>query len=179
MRTILSISVMLAVLTCLAPEPLSSKEPDGRITYLKEPIKVYVVKFVNNTGDSHIYPEGFMERLRNMLSAWKLIEFKVVNDYDSSDVIVSGSINKYRYLVEDPLTTAMRGEGSLDSAGSENYSDIEVEFIVTSSRANNVLWKGTIPAIVKKKMGPMESMSLVFDKVSKIFINNAFGASRP
>ena len=50
-----------------------------------------------------------------------------------------------------------------------------MEFTVTDTRTGAVLWKDSASGYMKKVMTPEESIPLIYDKVSRVFVSKCFG----
>lgn len=144
----------------------------------KDVIKAYITGFTNESGQTHIQPDEFKNAVKKALSERKSVKFEIVDDSASSDVHISGVIKKYQYLNRGPMKFSPGLETmALDAAASAtmNYVEMEVEFTVTDAKTNEVIWKDIINDYIKEVMTPAESIPMIFDKVSRVFLWRSFG----
>ena len=154
-RRFLVSAILLYVVSSIAsPEGL-----DQEITYLKEPIRVFVGDFVNKSGLQQISAEDFVKSLKENLVTRRAVKFEVVGSLDESDIEISGEILKYHFLKEDPLAKVDKsGARTLDSSTTANYVDMEGDFLVVETRTGKVLWKSAVSTFLKKDVTAEESI---------------------
>lgn len=145
----------------------------------KEAISVFVEGFINESGKSEVSAEDFKKYFEDALLKRKAVKFKIAKNPDSSDFRISGTIKKYQYLKEDPITTYASPSGLiLDAVTTENYVAMDVEFTVSDTKNGKIIWKDRASAFIKKKMTPEESVPLIYDKVARTFLWKCFGKSK-
>ncbi len=169
--------LVIAILALSAPILLFAEDSIlPEINRGRQPIKVFVKEFVNESGQSQIKPEDFKKSFQGALLKRKAVKFELVNNPESSDIQISGIIKKYLYSKTDPITSyAGVGGLLLDAATTENYAEMTVDFIVINTKTEKVLWNKSVLDFIKHTMTPEESISMVYDKVSRTFLWRCFG----
>jgi len=145
----------------------------------KKPIRVFVKGFVNESGEAQILPEDFKKDFEEALINRRSVRFDLAQNFEASDIQISGAIKKYRYLEKDPVTISP-GVGTLllDAVTTENYVEMEIEFTVTDTKTSKILWNKPTTSYIKRMMTPKESIPLIYDKVSRTFLWKCFGKGR-
>lgn len=146
-----------------------------------KPVKVFIGNFTNESGKSQVNPEEFKSVLKESLLNRKSVTFIVVNEPSESDLSISGIIKKFQYLERGPMKVTPSPLGiALDAAASatHNYVEMEVRFVVTDSKTKNVLWEDDMYDYKKKLMTHQESMPVIYDKVTRMFLSKSFGKPR-
>ena len=108
----------------------------------------------------------------------KSTKFEVVKTPEESDVQVATVIKKYQYMERGPIKpTPGIATTLLDCAATalENYVEMSVAILVTSTKTGDTLWKDDLNPYIKKKMSPEESISYISDKVASHFVWKCFG----
>jgi hypothetical protein len=144
----------------------------------KQPIKVFLKDFANESGKNQIIAEDFRKSVENAMLSRKSIKFEVVNDAGSSDIQVSAIIKKYQYLDKGPMKPTLAPGGffiEMAATAAHNYAEMTVEYTVIDTKTSNVLWKDTLTPYVKKTMTPDESVPMVYKTAAKNFLWRAFG----
>ena len=151
----------------------------SRILKNKDSISVYVSGFADQTAGGQISADEFKKSFEAALLKRKSIKFEMAKNPDASGVEISGTIKKYQYLVNDPVTTFASPTGLLlDAATTENYVTMETEFQVIETRTRQILWKDTISSFLKRRMTQSESVPLIYDKLSRTFLWKCFGKGK-
>lgn len=151
-----------------------------RIVDQKNPIKVYIKGFTNESGQGQIVPEDFQKALQIALINRKSVNFEMVKEPADSDIQISGTIKKYQYLERGPFKpSAGVGTMLLDAAASatHNYVEMLVLFIITDTKTGGILWQDTIHDYKKRLMTPQESIPVIYDKIARVFLWRSFGKS--
>ena len=182
MKAIKSVFVFCLIsFTCLS----LSLAAEGTIGWMfkdkineKAPVKVYIKEIVNQSGQSQIVPEAFRKALEKSLGERRSIKFSVVNSPAESDIEITAVITNFKYL-EKGIFKPSPGIGTmlLDAAATMagNYVEMAVEYAVIDTKSDKTLWKGTISEYIKKKMTRDESIPLIYDAVTRVFIWKCFG----
>jgi len=146
-----------------------------------KPIKVFVKEFDNETNDAMIKPDIFKVELEKAFSNRKSVIFQVVKHPVESDVQVSGILKKFQYLDRGPLKAGPGAGGILlDAAASatHNYAEMEAYFTITDTKTSQVLWSDLVNVYKKKVMTPQDSVGVIYDKISRIFLSKSFGKGK-
>ncbi|MCK9603752.1 MAG: hypothetical protein M0R66_05270 [Candidatus Omnitrophica bacterium] len=167
-----------SILSLIGSFPVFAQEkPIGFLFKDKSPIKVYIKEVINASGEDQISPEFFKESLQQSLLDRKLVKFEIADDPDGSDIQASVIIKKYRYLKRGPVKPIPGVSIVLDVAASltANYVEMSVEYTVTDTKTNEILWSRTVNENLKKVMTPEESIPLICKKISRTFVWKCFG----
>ncbi len=179
-KTILTL-VWAIILSYICSMAYARNEGLAGLVDSKDAIKVYLKGFTNDSGQGHISPEEFRKVLESSILNRKSVKFEIVNTPEASDVQISGVIKKYQYLERGPVKINP-GAGTMllemAATATHNYAEMETEFIITDTKAGQVLWQDTINTYIKKVMTPAESIPLVFDKLSRTFLWKSFGKKK-
>lgn len=140
------------------------------------PIKVFVDAFANESGQAQIAPEAFKRAFEKALLNRRSVIFAIAPTLAASDVRISGIIKSYQYLENDPVRPSpSTATLILDAVTSENFAEMFAEFTVSDARTGAVLWKNTVSTFIKRMMTPDESLPLIYDKLSRVFLWKSFG----
>jgi hypothetical protein len=166
---------IMAYSLCLARE-----EDLSGLAQKKKPLAVSLAGFADQSGQAGINAAEFKKAFETALvKRGGGRSFRLAESPDASDVQIAATIKKYQYLEKDPITSW----GSptlllLDAVTTENYAEMEVEFTVTDTRTNSILWKNTASTFIKRMMSRDQSIPLVYDKLSRTFLWKCFGRPR-
>jgi hypothetical protein len=147
----------------------------------KKPIKVFVESVKNETGKGEVAPEVFRKSLESCFAGRKSTSFEVVSAPADSDIKIDAVIKNFQYLVRGPMKPGPGAQMMLIDAAAtatSNYVEIGVEFTVISTKTGEVLWKSGLADYLKRVMTPEESMPMIYDKISRIFLWKCFGKQR-
>jgi hypothetical protein len=164
-------SMVLSQSLCMAENVSLSRFADsGR------PIKVFLGKFTNESGQSQINASDFEKRFEEALENRKSVPFKMVPAASESDVQISCAIKNYMYSETDPITSY--GGAAiflLDAATAENYVEMTGDFSVIDTKSGSVLLREPFKSFIKHPMTPEESVPLIYEKLSREFLAKSFG----
>lgn len=172
-------SILCAVMIVIFAAPLFGE--DGGLSRLasgKQPIKVFIKDVSDESGDETIKEEEFRNVLEKSLLDRKSVDFDIVKNIEQCDVYICAILKKYQYLERGPLKITPSIQGMLlDAAASatENYAEMEAEFLVAEAKTNRQLWKDKISSYEKKVMTQAESVPIIYDKVARRFLWQSFG----
>jgi len=144
-----------------------------------DPVKVYVSGVTNESGQAQIVADDFKKALESSLKNRRSMKFEIVGDPAASDIKIAAVIKKYSYSVTDPINSVAGPSALLlDAATNENYAELGVDFTVTSTKDGAVVWKDNVFDYVEHMMTPAESIPMVYDKVTRRFLWQAFGKGK-
>lgn len=173
-----SFTALIAALL-LAGSLATAVESDlSNLAKSKSPLKVYVNGFTDESGENLVIPEDFKKALEVALTNRKSVKFEITASRDSGDVEISGIIRKFRYLERGPMKVSPSAGGMLLDAmatATHNYVEMNTRFTVTDIKTGRLLWDNTIEVYAKKKMSPDESVPVIYDKISRVFLSECFG----
>ncbi|MDD5495656.1 MAG: hypothetical protein PHP46_00980 [Candidatus Omnitrophica bacterium] len=156
----------------------ATEEPIGSMYQDKMPVKVYIKGFTDESGNKLISSESFKKAIEDGLLNRKSMTFKIVDDPAQSAIQISGVIKRYQYLERGPIKLSV-GVGTLiaDAAATAtmNYADMVVDFTVTDTKTNKVVWNDTIESYIKKIMTPEQSVPFVYGKMTREFLWKCLG----
>lgn len=159
-------------------QPLCFSGEDD-LSYLakdNKPVRAFLGDFINESGKNQIAPIAFKESLKISLLRRKAVTFKIVNTPSESDVQISAVIKKYLYSKTDPVTTfASPGGFLLDAATTENYVEMSALFTITDTKTGKVIWRDTVSTFIKHMMTPEDSIPMIYEKLSRVFLWKSFG----
>lgn len=141
-------------------------------------IKVFIKDPDNKCKEGQIIPDSLKKSLESALINRKSTKFEVVKNPEESDVQIATVIKKYQYMERGPIKpTPGIATTMLDLAASalENYVEMSVAILVTSTKTGDTLWKDDLTPYVKKRMSPDESIPVISDKVAAHFVWKCFG----
>ena len=160
---------------CVFPYPSQANELE-QMAENKQPIKVFLGSFSNESGQAEVVPDVFKEDLKKAFKNRKSVHFEIAATPAESDVQVSGIIKKFQYLKNDPVKPAISVVlVAVDAVIIENFVEMDVEFTVLDTRTGNTAWKDKVTSFVKRMMTPAESIPLIYDKVARRFLSQSFG----
>ena len=171
----------LALFAFLALNQRLSYGEDDELSELvnsKDTIKVHISGYSNESGHEKIESEDFKKSVENALRQRKSVNFQIVNTPEESDVQISGTIKKYQYLERGPMKVNPSPTGILldmAATATANYVEMEIESVIKSTKTDKILWKDKVSAYIKKVMTPEESIPLIYDKMSRMFLWKSFG----
>lgn len=172
--------VLSTIVTCIAiqmSQPACA-ESIGNLVRNRQPIKVFVRDFSNESGQNQVVLSEFKKEIEKAFTNRKSVSFQVVKTPGDSDVEVSGIVKQYQYLHRGPFKITP-GIGTLVAdavaTATSNYVDMVVSFAVLDARTGQELWGDTITSYVKRVMTPSESIPLVYDKIARAFVSRSFG----
>lgn len=145
------------------------------------PVKVYIDKVTNESGKPEVEPDVFRQSLEKNFENRRSSNFDVVKTAAESDIQISAAIKYFQYLARGPLKPIpIMGLSAVDAAATatSNYVEIGVEYAVISTRTGETLWQSGVRDYLKRVMTPAESLPLIYDKISRIFLWKCFGKSR-
>lgn len=144
----------------------------------RQPVKVYIGGFTNETGKNQITEQAFKKALGTSLENRKSMSFDVVKTPDDSILQVSGVIMKYQYMHRGPFKVNPSVGGLLletAATASHNYVEMMVKYTVTDTKSGKVVWERTLSDYVKKNMTPDQSIPIIYDKITRDFLSKCFG----
>jgi hypothetical protein len=144
----------------------------------KQPVKVYVDGFTNESGKDLISPEAFKKVLETSLVNRKSMAFMIVQNPAESILRVSGIIKHYQYMNRGPFkVTPSVGGLLLETAATaaHNYVEMMVTFTVIDTKSGKIVWERTLSDYVKKDMTPEQSIPIIYDKTTRDFLSKCFG----
>ena len=144
-----------------------------------DPIKIYISGVTNESGQDQVTADGFKKALESSIRNRKSVKFEIVNDPASSDFQIAAVIKKYAYSNTDPINSVAGPSALLlDAVTTENYAEMGVDFIVTSTKNGKIVWEDNVFDYVEHTMTPSESIPMVYDKVARRFLWKAFGKGK-
>ncbi|MDD5422871.1 MAG: hypothetical protein WC592_00700 [Candidatus Omnitrophota bacterium] len=179
MRKLLALTAIAIVTALLAPSICLAGS--NELSYLinkGNPIKVFMKDFVNESGQNQLVMGELEKTVEKSLLARKAVTFHIAKTIEQSDICISCTVKKYQYLEKGPLKFSPSPQAMLlDAAASatENYVEMDAEFVIADSRTNKTLWKDTIGFYEKKVMTPAESTPIIYDHVARRFLWKSFG----
>lgn len=178
-RQLVAKKALLAALAVILMAQAPAIAEVGDLAYLtnsNRPIKVFIKGFANESGQDQILPDAFRKTFEDSVRNRKSVTFEIVNDPAVSDIQISGIIKKYRYLKDDPVNSyAGSWAMALDAIAVENYAEMAVEFTVTDTKSKKEVWKDTVLSYVEHSMTPEQSIPMVYEKISRVFLSRSFG----
>jgi len=144
----------------------------------KTPVKVCVKDITNQSGQAKIATDAFKAMLEKSFHERRSIKFETVNSPAESKIQVSAVIKNYQYMEKGPLKPSIGVETTLlDAAATmtENYVEMSVDYTVTDTKTDKVLWQGNVNEYLKQKMTSEESIPLISDILARTFIWRCFG----
>ncbi|MEI6862909.1 MAG: hypothetical protein WCK38_00705 [Candidatus Omnitrophota bacterium] len=143
------------------------------------PVKIYISGVTNESGQDQVSADAFKKVLESSIRNRRSVKFEIVNDPASSNFQITAAIKKYSYSKTDPINSVAGPSALLlDAATTENYAELGVDFIVTSTGNGNIVWKGNVFDYVEHMMTPGESVPMVYDKTARRFLWQAFGKGK-
>ncbi|MDO8525284.1 MAG: hypothetical protein Q7S07_02210 [Candidatus Omnitrophota bacterium] len=140
-------------------------------------IKVFINAPVNESGQGFA-ADDLKGALESTLLNRKSTKFEIARVPEGSDLQVATVIKSFMYMEKGPLKpTPSIGTTLLDAAATmtENYAEMSVDFVVTDTRTNLLLWKDTLNPYLKKRMTPEESIPLIAERIASHFVWKCFG----
>jgi hypothetical protein len=115
------------------------------------------------------------ETLRNR----KSIHFLPVEDASKALLTVDVQTDGYVFSLEDPIDMLVgAGAVAMDAAKKDPYGSMEATFTVMSA-GGEVRFKDKLRgSVTEEKMTEAESPGKVFEKISEVFVRNAFGKKK-
>lgn len=178
-KRLLCITIVAAFIAVTATAAMAEKA--NPTPYLKgdKVVKVYVKDIVNESGDNRVSAEAFKKVFEQSLLNRKSIKYEITKSPEDSEVQISGVIKKYQYAEKDPVKISPSAASiALDAVTTENYVEMTVDFTITDTAKNKVIWKEEVYDFVKHTMTPEESLPIIYDKVSRTFMWKSFGKGR-
>ncbi len=128
---------------------------------------------------------GLRKAVENALETRMTLSFKPVSNIEEADIAVECDINEFFWTDADPVDNiAGLGAIAYDAAIKENYSrmqavfavkDLKEKFTKRAKDKGKPLWEENVKAtITSKKMGKEESVALMNEKITKIFMRDCF-----
>ena len=145
------------------------------MSHSKQPIKVFVKDFSNESGQAQVSAADFKKEVEKAFVGRKSVSFVLAKSPQESDVVVSAVIRGYKYMDKDPIKPSINVIMALDAVTIENYAELSADFTVTDSKTGSVLWQENVESYVKKTMTPAESLPMVYNKLARHFVAKAFG----
>ena len=171
-------AVVVTIAVCSTPYGAQANELEG-MAQSGRPIKVFVNGFSNESGQAEIRPEDFKTEFENALLNRKSVIFEIAAAPAESDVQISGVIKSYQYLEKDPLRPSpSTATLILDAVTTENFVEMFAEFTVVDTRTGETVWKDTVSTFIKRMMTPAESIPLIYEKLSRVFLWKSFGKGK-
>jgi hypothetical protein len=171
-------AVAITVAVCINPYCAQAHELEG-MAQSGRPIKVFVTGFSDESGQAGIRPEDFKKEFEKALLNRKSVIFEIAATPAESDVQISGVIKSYQYLEKDPLRPSpSTATLILDAVTTENFVEMFAEFTVVDTRTGAAVWKDTVSTFIKRMMTPAESIPLIYEKLSRVFLWKSFGKGK-
>ena len=143
------------------------------------PVKIYLSGVTNESGQDQISADAFKKVLESSIRNRRSVKFEIVNDPASSNFQIAAVIKKYSYSKTDPINSVAGPSALLlDAATTENYAELGVDFVVTSTGNGKIVWKENVFDYVEHMMTPAESIPMVYDKTARRFLWKAFGKGK-
>ncbi|MDD4956246.1 MAG: hypothetical protein PHH49_01050 [Candidatus Omnitrophica bacterium] len=173
----IAVSAMF-MLTCMTGEALARRAVGNLYNVLteKDQVKVYVDDIKDLTATSIADEKNLKRTLENALTTRMTINFKVIEDKASADIVIESSIDEMFWTDKDPVDNiAGIGPIVLDMVTNENYARMTAVFTVWDGPSGKELWSRRIKATVtSKEMGQNDSISMVNDRIVKVFMRDCF-----
>lgn len=144
----------------------------------KQPVKIYIGKFTNETGKNQITEQAFKKALEASIENRQSMSFDVVKTPGDSILQVAGVMMKYEYMHRGPFKVNPSVGGLLletAATASHNYVEMMVKYTVTDTGTGKVVWERTLSDYIKKDMTPAESIPRIYDKITRDFLSKCFG----
>jgi len=173
--------LICACLLASTPAPAAARE---KLTYIlthKEPVKVFLKDFVNESGQGKVSANILRNDVKNALVNRRSVRFAAVAKEEESDITVEAAVKAFRYMERGPVKiTPGLGTTMLDLAASAtmNYADIQGSFVIREAGTGRVLHVEDVYIHLKRKMTEDESVPLVLNKFARQFVVEAFGRPR-
>ncbi len=114
--------------------------------------------------------------LENQLKTRMTINFNIVDSRDMADIIINCEVLEYFWTEDDPLDTWGAAAMAIDVAKKENYSRMEALFTVTNAKNGKIILEEKLRAtITDDGMSEEDSISMINERIAKIFIRKCFG----
>lgn len=154
-------------------------------------VKTYISDLTDSSGQAGDMLEGIREQLEHALLARQSVNFIIVEDKSTADIIITCDIIERIWLEDDPIDQVW-GVGAIimDILINENYGRIRADMTITRGptgkrlfkrsgariRRMTVLWDEIVQASITQTVMPEpESKILLQERLADIFIREAFG----
>jgi hypothetical protein len=177
----MTFAVFCSLILTVSGAAYAADRPIGGMFDGKGPVKVYVNRVENQSGKAEVEPDLFKKSLERNLAERKTHDFKLVDNPAESDIQISAVIKNFQYLDRGPLKPIpVMGLSALDAAATatQNYTEISVQYAVIATRTGETLWDSGVADYIKRVMTPKESLPLIYDRITRIFLWKCFGKAR-
>ncbi len=181
------IALCLATLILTVTTNGLTSSPDETLfnRYQGKAVNVFIQDFGSDVDNAELNLIQLRSNLDAALSNRKSINFAVVNDVTTADIIISGQVTEFLYTDEDPIDTLMSlPMAAYDALTDEGYSRLQAKFTVLDAKSKKVLWeskvKGTSTEITPLKAKPSREELIVtaHRDVVQSFIKACFGKQK-
>ena len=130
--------------------------------------------------DKKIDVQVLKTEIEKALEARKSVRLKPVADASQAQIVVDAEVNGFQYRDEDPVDMIMgAGPIAMDAIKKEHFVTTEVTFTVKDRAAGTVLWKDKLRgSVTDAAMSEAESPAKVSERISEIFVREAFGRKK-
>ena len=146
----------------------------------KKVVKTVVPNIVNSSGNDKADTEGLRKILDNALTTRMTINFKMVSSRKDADIVIACDIIEFFWTNKDPVDNIWGlGAAAHDALTDENYSRMQAVFTVYDAQSGKELWSKKLKAtITSKTMTERDSISMVNERLVKIFMRDCFSKTR-
>ncbi len=139
-------------------------------------VKIYVAEVKDSTKDHETDPKFIKEKLEEALSKRQTIHFQITQDPAEAEILVNTEVYEFMWTDHDPVDMLFGiASAAYDIMTIEDYARLQVNMSVMDAKTHKELWKQRLMATVTKKQMPRkESISLVTEKLVKVFIRDCF-----
>jgi len=142
-------------------------------------VKTYVAPISEPAIETNPDVKNLRKVLEDQLTVRMSINFDIVDSADEADIIIDCEILEYFWTEEDPIDTWGWAAMAIDAAKKENYSRMEAVFTVTDAKKGKVILERKIRGMITDdSMSEEESVSMINERIVKIFIIKCFGKPR-
>jgi len=144
-------------------------------------VKTYVAPVTDSTGEGRADVRSLRETIESFMMARMTINFNIVQEASSSDIIIGCDVVEYFWTDKDPIDN-ITGTVAVawDAINRQNYARMTAVFTVMDAKTKDILWKKKIKATITDEfMTPDESVKMVNERITKIFMRDAFSKRRP
>lgn len=174
---LLSVIIVVVFVLGLVRPGYCAKKPNLYNMFRKSKIvRVFVLDISNSTGENRIDAPALKMELGKALNKRPDINFQVVNNKASADIVINCEVLKFYWSADDPVDM-IYGIAPLtyDIMMKENYAYMEALFVVSDTKSNKALWKQNLKVdITQANMAERDSIPQISRKMVKAFLKRCF-----